>query len=494
MGDGGRVSQRERLATSRGVATPPDRLTESWRRSESYGISLDSVSPVFTGGVDTGSLFYECGHEVLLGLEETLTGEPVSLMLTDADGMVLGRVCSERGLLRALDDVYLAPGFDYSEREAGTTGLGLALADRAPSLVRADQHYCTELWDYTCAAVPVTDPVTGELVGCVNLTTWSEQSHGLLLALARMAAGHTSALMLARGRGRTPRPVARGEVFRVHTARDDEPARPLLSAGWRTALAEVRSALSQGRSVGVVGEPGAGKVALLAEALAAVHPHDRVLTARPPEPQDTQAWLGLWAPELGKPNTSIVVGRVDGLPSRAAAELARTVAATGTATTVLARRSFTVTACDPARVPEPLGTLIDTFVEVPALRHRLDDVLPLAGYFGRAVRGRPVRFTPAAGRALSTFHWPGNVAQLRQVVRTAVTRADVVDARHLPAEVFGGAGRRLTRMETVERDEIVACLRDGLSVAHAASRLGMSRATVYRRITQYGIRTPRERG
>lgn len=480
---GAELSEREQLAASRGLAPAPARLTASWRRSASYGISLDAVSPVFSGGVDDGSLFYECGQEVLSGLHETLGDEPVSLMLTDSEGLVLSRLCRERGLLHALDDVYLAPGFGYAERDAGTTGLGLALADRAPSLVRGDEHYCTKLWGYTCAAVPVSDPVTGTLLGSVNLTTWTQQSYNLLLALAQMAAGNTAALMLARGRGRTPRPVARGEVFRVHLAHpgDDEPL-PELSSSWRAALSEAQVAIAAGRTVGVVGEAGVGKTALLASAYGHTRPHDRLLTARPPQPQDAPAWLALWTPELGKPHTSIIIGHVDALPSWAAADLARICRAAG--------RSFAVTAPDPGDVPGPLGELVDTVVEVPALRHRGDDVLPLARYFGRKARGRDVRFTPAATWALTTFHWPGNVTQLRDVVRAAVARADVVDARHLPAEVFSGANHPLTRLETIERDEIIRCLTEpDTTVAQAAAKLGMSRATIYRRITQYGIRT-----
>ncbi len=484
MGVPARLSDREQLAVSRGSVAVGSRVTASWRRSADFGVSLDEVSPVFAGGVDDGSLFYECGQQVLSGLHETLADEPVSLMLTDGDGLVLSRLCRERTLLQALDDVYLAPGFGYGERDAGTTGLGLALADRAPSLVRADQHYCTKLWGYTCAAVPVSDPVTGALVGTVNLTTWSQQSYNLLLALAQMAAENTSALMLARGRGRTPRPVARGEVFRVRFARsEDDEQPPELGPGWQAALAEVETALTAGRVVGVVGEAGVGKAALLAAALGSVRPHDRVLTARPPQPRDADPWLALWAPELGKPDTSIVVGRVDTLPSWAGAELARLVADTPSS-------RLAMTAQDPAAVPAPLRALIDTVVEVPALRNRLDDVLPLARWFGAGVRGREVRFTAAAARALTSFHWPGNVTQLREVVRAAVARADVVDARHLPAEVFSGASRRLTRIETVEREEIVRCLTEpGMTAARAAERLGMSRATIYRRIARYGIRT-----
>ena len=99
-------------------------LLASWQRSEDYGVSLETVDPVFTGTYDTESLFFECGSEVLADLHATLGDEPVSLMLTDADGLVLNRLSGDRALLRALDDVHLAPGFAYSEREVGTNGLG----------------------------------------------------------------------------------------------------------------------------------------------------------------------------------------------------------------------------------------------------------------------------------------------------------------------------------------------------------------------------------
>ncbi|GAA0895229.1 hypothetical protein GCM10009559_50250 [Pseudonocardia zijingensis] len=478
------LAERELIARQRGGVVPvSSRLTASWRRSADYGVPLDAVNPVFTGQVDDGSLFFECGQEVLTGLHDTLAGEPVSLMLTDSTGLVLSRMCNDTTLLRALDRVYLAPGFAFSEREAGTNGLGLALADRSPSLVRADEHYCTGLWGYTCAAVPVADPATGALLGSVNLTTWSRQADALLLALARTAAGHTTALMQARSRGARSRPAPRGEVFRVAPAEPDE-APPALSAAWRGPLDAVADAFDAGRGVAVVGEPGVEKAALLAAAHRRVRPHDRLLTARPPAPDDAESWLALWTPELGKERTSVVVGRVDTLPSWVAAELGAIFEQVG-------RRAFALTAEDPAAIPDPLLRLVDEVVEVPALRYRTDDVLPLARWFARRARGREVRFTPDAARALSTYHWPGNAAQLQRVVRDAATRVDVVDGRHLAPEVFTGATRRLTRIETIERDEIVRCLVEpGATAARAAAELGMSRATIYRKIAQYGIRIP----
>ena len=99
-------------------------MLASWQRSEEYGIPLDAVEPVFTGTDDLSSLFFRCGNEVLADLHRTLANEPVSMMLTDADGVVLSRLSGDRTLLKALDDVHLAPGFAYSERDVGTNGLG----------------------------------------------------------------------------------------------------------------------------------------------------------------------------------------------------------------------------------------------------------------------------------------------------------------------------------------------------------------------------------
>ena len=101
-----------------------DRLVASWQRSEGYGVSLESIEPSFTGTFDDESLFFECGREVLAGLHQTLINEPVSLMLTDADGLVLNRMSGDTSLLRALDAVHLAPGPEDLEEAAELVGAG----------------------------------------------------------------------------------------------------------------------------------------------------------------------------------------------------------------------------------------------------------------------------------------------------------------------------------------------------------------------------------
>lgn len=481
------MTQRAALHGGAGLRAVPPRVLASWQRSEDYGVPLEEVEPVFAGTFDEDSLFASCGREVLTELHRTLANEPVSLMLTDADGLVLNRFSGDHSLLRALDAVHLAPGFTYAERTAGTNGLGLALADRAPTVVRAEEHYALSLCGYTCAAAPVVDPETGRVEGAVNLTTWSRSSSELLLALAQSAAGNTAALMLARGRGRVARPASRGEVFRVEVPRLEPGAGTLhdLSAPWTDALAAATAALSAGRVVVAIGEPGAGRGTLLAQAERRSHPRERILSASPPEPQDVEAWLSLWTPELGKPHTAVVVRDVDRLPAWVAERLRGLVSATV---------PFSMTAERYDAVPEALRPVVDTVVHVPPLRDRLDDVLALARHAALRARGREVRFTPAAEHALGACAWPGNVAQLLSVVREAALRTDLIDVRHLPPDVLAPGSHRLTRLETLEREELVRVLtRPGTTMREAAAELGISRATIYRKIAQYGIALPARR-
>jgi hypothetical protein len=471
-----------------------DRLVASWQRSEDYGVPLEGIDPSFVGTFDEESLFFECGREVLTALHQTLVNEPVSLMLTDADGLVLNRMSGDTALLRALDAVHLAPGFAYAERAVGTNGLGLAIADRVPTVVRAEEHYALNLSTYTCAAVPVLDPLSGQLEGCVNLTTWSSQSSDLLLALAQSAASNTSALMLARSRGHRPRPAQRGEVFRVETPRLEPGSGTLTTLGpsWTDALAQAGGAIGAGRIVAAVGEDGTGRATLLAQALRQQYPRERILAASPPAPQDSEAWIGLWTPELGKPETGILVRDVDRLPAWVAEHIRDLVLQARVRASGTEGVPFCLTASRFEAIPPALGSLVEAVVAVPPLRERVEDVMPLAHHVARRVRGRDVTITGAAETALRGCGWPGNVRQLTEEVTRAVRHGDVLDLRHLSADVLSGSSRRLSRIEAFERDELVRVLtRPGISMQEAGDELGMSRATVYRKIAQYDIHVPR---
>jgi DNA-binding NtrC family response regulator len=154
---------------------------------------------------------------------------------------------------------------------------------------------------------------------------------------------------------------------------------------------------------------------------------------------------------------------------------------------------FAVTAERFEDIPAALAGLVDAVIRVPSLRDRPEDVLPLANHIATRTRGREIGFSATAARALRCHDWPGNVDELARVVSAAAGRADVIDIDLLPQEVLAGNTRHLSRIEAFERGEIVRTLNaDGLTMAEVARELGMSRATLYRKITQYNIEVPRE--
>jgi len=67
----------------------------------------------------------------------------------------------------------------------------------------------------------------------------------------------------------------------------------------------------------------------------------------------------------------------------------------------------------------------------------------------------------------------------------------VIMPRDLPPECWTVSRRLLSPLESMERDAIVQALLDsGNNKVKAAGSLGMSRATIYRKIHEYGIVTP----
>ncbi len=155
-------------------------------------------------------------------------------------------------------------------------------------------------------------------------------------------------------------------------------------------------------------------------------------------------------------------------------------------------------------------------VRIPPLRERREDVPLLAQTFlGEAMvrQGKAGhQFTPAFLAALGHYDWPGNVRELRNAVDRALALAptDQIDIGLLPdalldgyleREVDGfqeddggesGNGAEMVfrsgTLEELERQAVEAALEDcRWNVSAAARRLGISRATIYRKMEAYGI-------
>ena len=110
---------------------------------------------------------------------------------------MLSRLTGDGELERHLDRVLLAPGFSYAEEFVGTNGIGTALEVGGPTHVFGHEHYAENLEDLACAGVPIHHPITGRLVGAVDLTCWRKDAGPLLLTLAKTTAEQIRQALLA---------------------------------------------------------------------------------------------------------------------------------------------------------------------------------------------------------------------------------------------------------------------------------------------------------
>jgi two-component system, NtrC family, response regulator HydG len=140
-------------------------------------------------------------------------------------------------------------------------------------------------------------------------------------------------------------------------------------------------------------------------------------------------------------------------------------------------------------------------VTLPPLREHRSDIPLLAQHFLKRYEGQAVRplrgFTQAAMQALESYHWPGNVRQLENVVHRAVVlcRGDRIDLVDLPDEVRSAEtvpAREIvipvgTPLEEIERRVIHETLRHtGGDKTLAARLLGLSARTIYRKLSNEG--------
>ena len=121
-------------------------------------------------------------------------------------------------------------------------------------------------------------------------------------------------------------------------------------------------------------------------------------------------------------------------------------------------------------------------INVPALRERREDVLPLAEAF---LGGK--HLDDGARATLIAHDWPGNVRELQNRVQRALalTTTDFISAADLG---FGAAGEARVEEVPLEKAQIEAALLNANgSVSRASEALGLSRQALYRRMEKLGI-------
>jgi transcriptional regulator with GAF, ATPase, and Fis domain len=137
-------------------------------------------------------------------------------------------------------------------------------------------------------------------------------------------------------------------------------------------------------------------------------------------------------------------------------------------------------------------------INLPPLRERVDDVVPLANAFladiGQSFGRPPAGMTREAKQALLTYRWPGNVRELRNVLERAaiVCEGGLFAPEHLALQSDERpAAAGTTNLKAIERQMVEQVLRECHgNKSRAARRLGLTRKQLYVRLRQYDNASP----
>ncbi|MEM6380378.1 MAG: sigma 54-interacting transcriptional regulator, partial [Bacteroidota bacterium] len=138
-------------------------------------------------------------------------------------------------------------------------------------------------------------------------------------------------------------------------------------------------------------------------------------------------------------------------------------------------------------------------ITLPPLRERIGDIPLLVQHFLKIYKKKyhkyDLKIDPSAMRALEQFNWPGNIRELRHAVERAVILCDGVSLNtddFLLSNTQQGQDDMQDldnyNLETIERWGIRKVLtKHAGNISKAADELGLTRATLYRRMEKYGL-------
>ncbi|AQT79112.1 siderophore-interacting protein [Mycolicibacterium litorale] len=259
------------------------------------------------------------------------------------------------------------------------------------------------------------------------------------------------------------------------------------SSSFRRSCQQVERCYRDREWVVIEGEKGSGRTYLGQSVANFVTPERTIRTLHIGDFATPEDFVSTFESETDGADFAVIVANLDQLPDEVLdplADIMATRAGRGwiAATTSTDRNSPLV---DMLMLPFFTHT-----VTVPALRHRIEDLNDLVPMLLNEMSRGEARMDGEAMRQLAKLPWPGNITQLRQVLTETLgrQRSGSIGVDKLPSECRSVTRRKLTRLEAMERDAIVKSLseNDG-NKAEAAQALGMSRATIYRKIKDFGI-------
>jgi hypothetical protein len=213
-GDGRPDRERQRLRADfleSGITSTKVRtvIAESWIRSSAAGVNPDAqLAPVVLAPADLSD--YRAAHplsRVFPLLYDVLGRAAVDcdcvMAIGDAQGRLLW-VCGPPAIQRRAEAINFVEGSVWDEHHAGTNAPGTALHLDAAVQIHSGEHFNRLVQPWSCAAAPIHDPYTKQILGLVDITggedVASPQTLAMVRAAARMAESELARVLAVEGR------------------------------------------------------------------------------------------------------------------------------------------------------------------------------------------------------------------------------------------------------------------------------------------------------
>jgi transcriptional regulator with PAS, ATPase and Fis domain len=150
--------------------------------------------------------------------------------------------------------------------------------------------------------------------------------------------------------------------------------------------------------------------------------------------------------------------------------------------------------------PDLFQRLACVKLNIPPLRKRKKDILPLANFFlsgyARHYDLRPLKISAQASKIMLSYHWPGNVRELANIILNVCVRAKgkeimpshLTSASEEIGEFDTGVDADVISLKEMERNHIQKTLKQvNNNKTRACTLLGIARATLYKKIKEYSL-------
>jgi transcriptional regulator of acetoin/glycerol metabolism len=519
-------------------------------RSRDLKLDADKTVMKYVGEPEVDTPLTRSAEQVLRRLCQQSAGLPVSIVLTDPAGSVLSRLTSDADFERELGEERYADSVEdiccagvpirhpISGQTIGAVDLTCWRRDAGallPTLARTaaeqirqallaesglDELELFQAYRGTCRrmrgivfaltsdAVILNDYARTVLDPADQVALLAEAGEALTTrrrgsTVVNLPTGVAARLYcrLVRNRGAIVGVVAHVRLIEAESQQSGRDAVAIPLPGlvgsaplWLRACHEVEEVVQSGEWLAITGEPGVGKMALLRTVLLHEQPGRQFVLFDAADAASDGHWLSSVRQALTETRDSVVIRHVQVLNGPRLRALSYALQHANNSERDARWVAVTLTHALDTPHLAPLLRLFPNTVEVPPLRLHLEDLQELVSSFlARLDRGGQLTCSREAMRILLRASWPGNVEQVHQMLGQIVQhrRAGVIQPRDLPPEALTTSRRLLSPLESLTRDAIVASLADAHgNKVKAARSLGISRATIYRKIHEYGIVPP----